>query len=445
MTASKFLTEDELEFVGEVASRLEAQYIREQIVNQSTRIAGRGLKEVRPISIELGLLPRTHGSAMFTRGETRALVVATLGTGDDEQRIDSLEGEYFKRFMLHYNFPSYSTGEVKRMGSPGRREIGHGALAERSIARMLPTHEKFPYTIRIVSDILESNGSSSMASVCGASLALMDAGVPIKAAVAGIAMGLVQENGKNFILTDILGDEDHVGDMDFKVAGTRNGITGLQMDIKISGVNRAILTQALDQAREARLHILEKMGVTLDQPRSEMSPHAPRIEMLQINPEKIKDVIGPGGKMIRSIIADTGVKIDVDDTGKVLVASANREAMDKAVQMIKNICAEPEIGKIYKGRVRRIVDFGAFIEVLPGTDGLLHISQIDNKRVENVHDYMKEGDEFEVKIIDIDSDRKIRLSRKAVLYGDDASESSDDNQDRSRDRGSRPSQGSRRR
>ncbi len=416
------VTEDEQALIGEVFDNFKKRAIRDMLAKTGKRVDGRGLNDIREISGVVGLLPKTHGSAIFTRGETSAMVVATLGTGDDEQRIDALEGEYFKRFMLHYNFPPYCVGETRFLRSPGRREIGHGALAERSLIRMIPAREEFPYTIRIVSDILESNGSSSMATVCGASLALMDAGVPIRQAVAGIAMGLVQEDGQFHVLSDILGDEDHIGDMDFKVAGTTQGITGLQMDIKISGVSREILAQALEQARAGRMHILAEMEKTIAKPRDEINENAPRIHTLQINPEKIKDVIGPGGKVIRGIIADTGVKIDISDDGKVLIASADAQQMQKAIDIVESICEEAEVGKTYKGTVKRVVDFGAFVEILPGTEGLVHISQLDSERVEQVRDVVSEGDEIEVKVIEIGADNKIRLSRRAVITGEDISE-----------------------
>ena len=416
------VSEEEIAYLGEVAEGVKKKIMRKTLADTGKRIGGRTTTEIRDIESVVSFLPRTHGSAVFTRGETRALVTATLGAGDDEQRIDALEGEYSKRFMLHYNFPPYSVGEVKFLRSPGRREIGHGALAERALVRMLPDPEDFPYTVRIVSDIMESNGSSSMATVCGGTLALMDAGVPMKAPVAGIAMGLIQEEGKFHILSDILGDEDHIGDMDFKVTGTRKGITALQMDIKISGVSREVLEQALAQARDGRLHILGKMEEAIDKPRTEISKYAPRIETLKVSPDKIKDIIGPGGKMIRSIIADTGVKIDVEDNGDVKIYSDDLEMMTKAADIIKSICEEAEIGKTYNGTVKRVVDFGCFVEIFPGTEGLVHVSQLDTERVEVVADFIKEGDPIEVKVVDIDRDGKIRLSRKAVLTGTDGRE-----------------------
>ena len=400
---------------------IEKFQLRDLVLQQRQRIDGRGLKDVRPVTCEVGLLPRTHGSALFTRGETQALVVATLGTASDVQRIDALTGEQFKKFMLHYNFPPFSTGEVKFLRSPGRREIGHGALAERALVAVLPEADEFPYTLRVVSEILSSNGSSSMASVCGGSLSLMDAGVPIKAPVAGIAMGLIKDGDEVRVLTDILGDEDHLGDMDFKVAGTREGITALQMDIKISGVTREIMREALYQAQEGRLHILDVMDDTLSEKRNEVSVHAPRITTLKIRPEKIRDIIGPGGKVIRGIVDATGTKIDVQDDGTVTVASADEEGSRKAIDMIQGIVAEVEIGRIYKGTVRRVMDFGAFVEILPGTDGLVHISQIADDHVRHVRDVLNEGDELMVKVLDVDRQGKIRLSRKEALKEEQAS------------------------
>ncbi len=400
---------------------LEKFQLRDLVLQQRKRIDGRDLKDVRPITCEVGLLPRTHGSAIFTRGETQALVVATLGTAQDAQRVDALTGEQFKKFMLHYNFPPFSTGEVKFLRSPGRREIGHGALAERALAAVLPAADDFPYTLRVVSEILASNGSSSMASVCGGSLSLMDAGVPIKAPVAGIAMGLIMDGDKVRVLTDILGDEDHLGDMDFKVAGTRDGITALQMDIKISGVTREIMTEALYQAREGRLHILEIMDGTLAKNREDVSQHAPRITTIKVRPEKIRDIIGPGGKVIRGIVEATGTKIDVQDDGTVTVAAVDEAGSRQALDMIEGIVAEVEIGRIYKGTVRRVMDFGAFVEILPGTDGLVHISQIADDHVRHVRDVLNEGDELMVKVLDVDRQGKIRLSRKEALKEEQAS------------------------
>jgi polyribonucleotide nucleotidyltransferase len=400
-----------------VFSELKEKVLRDEVLNKGVRLDGRKFDEIRPIWIETGVLPRTHGSAVFTRGETQALVTCTLGTSDDAQKIETFEGETWRSFMLHYNFPPFSVGETGRMTGPGRREIGHGALAERSLTNMLPTEEQFPYTVRIVSDILESNGSSSMASVCGGSLAMMDAGVPIKAAVAGVAMGLVmdEKTGKYAVLTDIAGAEDHYGDMDFKVAGTADGITALQMDIKVGGITAEIMTKALDQARRGRMHILEKMKEALTAPRTNMSAFAPRIVTIRIPVDKIRDVIGPGGKMIRSIIERTGVKIDVEDDGRVNVASADETSAQKAISIIQELTATPELNKTYLGKVQRITDFGAFVEIMPGTDGLLHVSEIANHRVKDVRDELKEGEQVLVKVINIDPTGKIRLSRKALL------------------------------
>ena len=395
---------------------LKRDYFRHLIVEEQSRIDGRGLKDVRPITCEVEILPRTHGSALFTRGETQALVVTTLGTASDEQRVDALIGEHYKKFMLHYNFPPFSVGEAKFLRGPSRRDIGHGALAERALLPVLPKEDDFPYTIRIVSEILESNGSSSMATVCGGSLSLMDAGVPITAPVVGIAMGLIKEGEKVRILSDILGDEDHLGDMDFKVAGTRDGITSLQMDIKIGGVNREVMREALHQAREGRMKILGVMEEAISQPRKDISDHAPRIIIIKVKPEKIREIIGPGGKVIRGIVEATGVKMDVEDDGTVTIASSNDAASQKAVKMIEGITAEAEVGKIYTGKVRKIMDFGAFVEILPGTDGLVHISQLAFERVRQVSDILKEGDEVLVKVLDVDPHtKKIRLSRKEAL------------------------------
>ena len=393
---------------------LEERLFRADVLVEKRRQDGRPLDEVRPISCEVGLLPRTHGSAVFTRGETQALVNTTLGATIDRQRMDVLEGETFKRFMLHYNFPPFSVGEVGFMRGPGRREIGHGALAEKALLAVMPSEDEFPYTVRVVSDILESNGSSSMATVCGGCLALMDAGVPIKSPVAGIAMGLVMEGDKYAILTDIAGVEDHSGDMDFKVAGTREGITALQMDIKTKGVTPAIMAEALNQAKVARLHVLDKMLETLSESRSDIASYAPRIITVRINKEKIGDLIGPGGKIIRSIIEQTGAKIDVDDDGRVNVYTADGEAAKKAVKMIQDRTASPEMGKTYLGKIVRLADFGAFVEILPGTDGLLHISEVAEHRIQDIRRELKEGDQLLVKVITIDGN-KVRLSRKAVL------------------------------
>jgi polyribonucleotide nucleotidyltransferase len=396
---------------------LKEKVLREEVLSHGVRLDGRKFDEVRPIWIETGVLPRTHGSSVFTRGETQALVTCTLGTADDAQKIESFEGETWKSFLLHYNFPPFSVGETGRMSGPGRREVGHGALAERALTPMLPTEEVFPYTIRIVSDILESNGSSSMATVCGGSLALMDAGVPLKNAVAGIAMGLVmdEKTGKYAVLSDIAGAEDHYGDMDFKVAGTSSGITALQMDIKVSGITTEVMRKALEQARQGRMHILGKMKEALETSRTSISQHAPRIVTIRIPVDKIRDVIGPGGKMIRSIIERTGVKIDVEDDGRVNVASADGESAAKAISIIQELTATPELNKTYLGKVQRITDFGAFVEIMPGTDGLLHVSEIANHRVKDVRDELKEGEQVMVKVINIDPTGKIRLSRKALL------------------------------
>lgn len=394
---------------------LKKDCFRQLIVKERCRIDGRGLGDIRPVTCEVEVLPRTHGSALFTRGETQALVVTTLGTTSDEQKIDALIGEHYKKFMLHYNFPPFSVGEVKFLRGPSRRDIGHGALAERALLPILPREEEFPYTIRIVSEVLESNGSTSMATVCGGALSLMDAGVPIKAPVAGIAMGLIKERDEVRVLSDILGDEDHLGDMDFKIAGTRDGITALQMDIKISGVTREVMREALYQAREGRMHILNVMEATISEPRREISGHAPRIVTLRVKPEKIREIIGPGGKVIRGIVEETGVKIDVEDDGTVTIASIDEAASRRAVEMVQKITAEAEIGKIYKGTVRKIMDFGAFVEIFPGTDGLVHISQLAPERVRRVTDILKEGDEVLVKVLEIDRQGKIKLSRKEAL------------------------------
>jgi polyribonucleotide nucleotidyltransferase len=389
--------------------------LREEVMNNGRRLDGRRFDEVRAISCEVGVLPRTHGSAVFTRGETQALATVTLGTSADAQRLDFVEGESKRRFMLHYNFPPFSVGEARFLRGPGRREIGHGALGERSLAQVFPTEDQWPYTVRIVSDILESNGSSSMATVCGGSLALMDAGAPISGAVAGIAMGLVKEGDRFEVLTDIAGAEDHHGDMDFKVAGTKTGITGLQMDIKVKGITREIMGRALEQARTARLSILDKMNAALAAPRAEVSLYAPRIISINIDKDKIRDVIGPGGKMIRSITERTGCKIEIQDDGRVDIASTDQAAAQKAVDIIKELTAEAELGKIYVGKVVRVVNFGAFVEILPGVEGLLHISEIDERRIGEVRDVLDEGDEVMVKVIDIDAQRRVRLSRRAAL------------------------------
>jgi len=393
---------------------LRERIFRDQVIGQKRRPDGRAFDQIRDIWIEVGVLPRTHGSAIFTRGETQALVTTTLGTSDDMQRLEVFEGEAKKRFMLHYNFPPFSVGEVAFLRGAGRREIGHGALAERAVSAVVPGEEQWPYAMRVVSDILESNGSSSMATVCGASLSLMDAGVPLRAPVAGVAMGLVKEGEEHAILTDIAGAEDHYGDMDFKVAGTRDGITALQMDIKVGGITASIMREALAQAQRGRMFILEKMQEAISAPREKVSAYAPRIYTLQIPVDKIRDVIGPGGKMIRSIIEQTGVKIDVEDTGKVNVASNDEASANKALQIIRDLTATAEVGKTYLGKVSRLADFGAFVEILPGTDGLLHISEVAEHRIKDVRDELKEGDQVLVKVLAVEGNR-IRLSRKAVL------------------------------
>ncbi|MGE5444695.1 MAG: polyribonucleotide nucleotidyltransferase [Ignavibacteriales bacterium] len=401
--------------VAKVFDNLKRDLVRELVVNDKRRIDGRGYEDIRPISGEVGFLPRTHGSALFTRGETQVVVVTTLGTSYDEQKIDALEGELTKRFMLHYNFPPFSVGEVGNRLGPGRREIGHGALAEKALIPVLPSKDSFPYTIRVVSDVLESNGSSSMATVCGGSLSLMDAGVPVKAPVGGVAMGLIKEEDKFVILSDILGDEDQLGDMDFKIAGTTSGVTAVQMDIKVTGVTRDILSKALEQAREGRVFVIGKMNEMISNPRAEISHFAPRILTVQVKPEKIKDVIGPGGRVIKKIIEATGAAIDIDETGKVNIASPSKEACDKAARMVKEIVQEVEVGKVYLGRVKRILDFGAIVELFHGADGLVHISELAPTRVRKVSDIVKEGDEILVKCIGIENDGKVRLSRKEAL------------------------------
>jgi polyribonucleotide nucleotidyltransferase len=401
--------------VREAFEALESAAVRRMIVERGMRVDGRQVNEIRPISIEVAYLPRAHGSALFTRGETQAMVSTTLGTKADEQKIEALEGESYRHFMLHYNMPPFSVGEVRRFGSPSRRDIGHGALAERAVEAVMPPKEEFPYTVRIVSEILESNGSSSMASVCGASLALMDAGVPLKAHVAGIAMGLVKEGDRVGILTDIMGTEDHYGDMDFKVAGTEKGVTALQMDIKITGVSVEIMRDALRQAREARLTVLAKMRETLEKPRTELSPFAPRFVTIKVRQEKIREIIGPGGKVVRGIQEQTGTKIDIEDDGRVTVFSPDSASVQKAVGMIQDICREVELDRIYLGKVKKIVEFGAFVEVIPNTEGLLHISQIAESRIRSVQDVLTEGDEVLVKVIEIDGNGKMRLSRKMAL------------------------------
>lgn len=401
--------------VSGMFAKVEKMLVRGRIVNGEKRIDGRDNKTVRDIRVETGVLPKVHGSSLFTRGETQAIAVATLGTTRDAQIIDALQGEYKDNFMLHYNFPPYSVGECGRPGFTGRREIGHGRLARRGVAAVMPTIEEFPYTIRIVSEITESNGSSSMASVCGASLAMMDAGVPLKAPVAGIAMGLVKDQNKFAVLTDILGDEDHLGDMDFKVAGTAKGITALQMDIKIEGINEQIMDVALEQAKDARLHILAQMNEVLGAPREELSDNAPSMTTIKIDPDKIRDVIGKGGATIRSITEETGASVDIDDDGTIKIFAVDRAGMDAAVNMVETITAEAEIGAVYTGKIARIVDFGAFVTILPGKDGLVHISQIAHERIENVTDVLEEGQEVDVKVLDVDARGRIKLSIKELI------------------------------
>lgn len=398
-----------------ITDQLEKKILRHMILSEKRRIDTRAYADIRPITCEVGLLPRTHGSALFTRGETQALAVLTLGTSSDEQRLDWISGEEFRSFMLHYNFPPYSVGEARFLRGPGRREIGHGALARRALLPVLPTQEEFPYTIRIVSEILSSNGSSSMATVCGGSLSLMDAGVPVKDAVAGVAMGLLKEGDEVVILTDILGDEDHAGDMDFKVCGTANGITALQMDIKIDGITESILRKALYQAKEGRLFIIDKMKRSIPEPRKDISVYAPRITTMKVRPERIRDVIGTGGKTIRQIISETGVSIDVEDDGTITIASVDVEAASKAIAMIDWLTQDAEVGKVYMGTVKKVVDFGAFVEILPGTEGLVHISQLAKERVNKVTDILNEGDQVPVKVLEIDRNGKIKLSRKEAL------------------------------
>ncbi len=402
------------EKVQKIIGDIEYRTVRDQILSGEPRIDGRNTRTVRPITIRTGVLPRTHGSALFTRGETQALVVTTLGTGRDAQIIDALEGERKEPFMLHYNFPPYSVGEVGRVGSPKRREVGHGRLAKRAVIAVLPDMAVYPYVLRIVSEITESNGSSSMASVCGASLSMMDAGVPIKAPVAGVAMGLIKEDKRFAVLTDIIGDEDHLGDMDFKVAGTTNGVTALQMDIKIEGINKEIMDAALKQAKEGRLHILGEMSKAISTPRAELSEYAPRIIAIKINPERIRDVIGKGGATIRALTEETGCTIDIEDDGTVKIASADNNAAQEAVRRVKQLTADVEVGMIYEGKVAKLMDFGAFVTILPGKDGLVHISQISRERVENVGDKLREGEVVRVKVLEVDKQGRIRLSMKAL-------------------------------
>lgn len=401
--------------IVEIVTEMQKEKMRRMVVQERRRIDGRALDEIRPVWCEVGVLPRAHGSALFTRGQTQALAATTLGTKMDEQKMEELEGDFFKSYMLHYNFPPFSVGEVRPLRGPSRREIGHGSLAERALKPMIPAEEIFPYTIRVVSDILESNGSSSMATVCAGSLSLMDAGVPVKEAVAGIAMGLIKEDEQYLILTDILGDEDHFGDMDFKVAGSKNGVTAVQMDIKISGIPVEVMSRALEQAREARMKILDIMNATLPAPRPELSPYAPRIVTMHIGVDQIGLVIGPGGKTIREIIEKTGATVDIEDDGTVHIASTDPEACQRAKEMIEKITEVPEIGKVYIGRVKRITNFGAFVEISPGKEGLLHISELEHHRVRRVEDVLKVGDEVEVKLIGIDTNGKLDFSRKALL------------------------------
>ncbi len=401
--------------IVEYVDDLKKNLIRKRIMEEGKRIDGRSFTEIRPIECEVGILPRLHGSALFSRGETQAIVLTTLGTERDEQRMESIFGDYFRNFIFHYNFPPYSVGEVKRLSGPGRRELGHGALARRALLPVMPAKEDFQYCVRLVSEILESNGSSSMASVCGGSLSLMDAGVPVKDAVAGIAMGLVFDSGKTAILTDIIGDEDHYGDMDFKVAGTRDGITALQMDIKIENITREIMERALEQARSARLFILDKMGKVINAPRKEISKYAPVISTMNIDAKNVRILIGPGGKTIREISNETGVRIDVDDDGTVTISSPDKKTADIAIDKINEITKEVEVGAVYNGKVVKVMDFGAFVEIMPGTDGLVHISQLDNRRVNKVTDVLNEGDQVLVKVLEVDNNGKIRLSRKAAL------------------------------
>ena len=412
--ASVDADEEELADIKKAIKGAERDVVRGRILEGEPRIDGRGTRTVRPITIRVGVLPRTHGSALFTRGETQALVTTTLGTGRDAQIIDALEGEHKDPFMLHYNFPPYSVGETGRVGSPKRREIGHGRLARRSIAAVLPDMDEYPYVVRVVSEITESNGSSSMATVCGASLSLMDAGVKIKAAVAGVAMGLIKEGNRFAVLSDIIGDEDHLGDMDFKVAGTSEGVTAIQMDIKIEGITKDIMQAALEQAKEGRFHILDAMNQVIAEPRAELSDYAPRIITFKINPDRIRDVIGKGGTTIRAICEETHATIDISDDGTVKIASVDNAATQEARRRVEQLTADVEVGMVYEGRVAKLMDFGAFVTILPGRDGLVHISQISNERVENVSDKLKEGDNIKVKVLEVDKQGRIRLSMKAV-------------------------------
>jgi len=406
------------EMISKVFSELKSNMMREMVLKKGIRVDGRGLTDVRPIQIELGILPKAHGSALFTRGETQAIVVTTLGTKDDEQMVEDPSGLYTKPFYLHYNFPPYSVGEVKRLGAPGRREIGHGNLAERGLRKVLPMGEGFPYTIRVVSEITESNGSSSMATVCGGSLSMMDAGIPVASPMAGVAMGMVSEGKNAAILTDILGDEDHIGDMDFKVVGTEEGITALQMDIKIDGLSLDLVAKALAQAKEGRLHVLKEMAKAIDGARENVSSNAPRFIQCKINPAKIREIIGPGGKVIKGIQAETGAKLDIDDSGMVYISSNDLESAERALALIRELTQEVEIGAIYEGEIKKIVDFGAFVEILPGTQGLVHVSEISDERVENVSDVLSEGQVVKVKAVGLDKRGKLRLSMKAVNHAE---------------------------
>jgi polyribonucleotide nucleotidyltransferase len=437
-------------YIGRILHDIERDELRQMVLGEGVRADGRRVDEIRKVTVEVGVLPRTHGSCLFTRGETQALAVCTLGTKQDEQRIEELEGQSWKSYMLHYNFPPYSVGEVRPIRGPGRREIGHGALAERAIEPVIPADTSFPYTIRLVSDILESNGSSSMATVCGSSMALMDAGVPVKAPVAGIAMGLIKEGDRVAVLTDILGVEDHLGDMDFKVTGTRDGITAFQMDTKIGGISFDVLRDAMERARRGREHILGIMATALDKPRAEMSPFAPRITIINIPPDKIREVIGPGGKIIKKITEETGAQIDIEDSGEVRIAAISGESGRRAEEFIRNIVEDPEVGRVYQGKVRSIVTFGAFVEIVPGRDGLLHISELDYHRVARTEDVLNLGDMVMVKVIGVDRDGKIKLSRKALLpeppgyVAPPPREERDRDRDRDRDRGRGRDRGPRR-
>ena len=438
MIAEDASVEDQKGKIGGIIHHIYAAKIREAVVNDDHRLEGRKSDEVRAITSEVGILPRTHGSALFTRGETQAIVTATLGTTDDEQIIDALAGETRRNFLLHYNFPPFCVGEVKPMRGPARREIGHGALAYKAISPILPTGEEFPYTLRVVSDVLESHGSSSMATVCGAALSLMDAGVPIKAPVAGIAMGLVKEGEKFLVLSDISGDEDHIGDMDFKVAGTREGVTAVQMDIKIKGIGWDIMEKALSQAKEGRVFILDKMQEAIDNSRTELSPHAPRIETIQVKQDKIREIIGPGGKMIRSIVEESGAKVDINDDGIVTIASENADSLRKARDLVEGIVAEAEVGKIYKGKVARLMEYGAFVQILPNQDGLLHVSEMyAEERIDNVSDFLEEGDEVEVMVLDVDRQGKIKLSQREIVEPGSAAERQRKAREERGDRGDR--------